>query len=91
MVVVLNQFLLISCNTSVNKECWNNVLRFVFNFETKKRQINVYNDHSRNTYQLVGDISVVIASHAFSDGRFHQSRQGRQNVDWWVNLQHRDK
>mmetsp|Transcript_7875 Transcript_7875/g.13507 ORF Transcript_7875/g.13507 Transcript_7875/m.13507 type:complete len:340 (-) Transcript_7875:546-1565(-) len=35
---------------------------------------------------LVGDIAVVFSSHAFTDGRLHQPRQGRQHVDRRVDL-----
>lgn len=38
------------------------------------------------SYQLVRDISVIFSCHAFTNSRLHQSRQGRQHVDWWIHL-----
>ena len=38
------------------------------------------------SYQLVRDISVIFSCHAFTNGGLHQSRQGRQHVDWWIHL-----
>ena len=40
-----------------------------------------------NTHQLVGNVSMVLTCHTLSNGRLHQSGQGRQHIDWWVNLQ----
>ena len=37
-------------------------------------------------YQLVGDVSMVSASHALTNGRFHQSRQRRQYIDGRIDL-----
>lgn len=38
------------------------------------------------SYQLVGDISVVLSGHALPNGRLHQPRQGREHVDGGVDL-----
>ena len=38
------------------------------------------------TYQLVGHVSMVPSCHAFSDGRFHQTRERWENIDWRVHL-----
>jgi len=36
--------------------------------------------------QLVGDIRVILASHALANGGLHQTRQGGQHVDWREDL-----
>ena len=35
---------------------------------------------------LIWNIGMVFSGHAFTDGRFHQSWERWQHIDWWINL-----
>ena len=47
------------------------------------RQSGTIQDH---TNQLIGDIWMILAGHSVTDGRFHQTRQRGQHVDWRIDL-----
>ena len=51
------------------------------------KRTGTYSKHNLTTsYQLIRDVSMVIASHVFTDGRLHQSRERGKDVDWRVDL-----
>lgn len=46
----------------------------------------VFPNPNPNPYQLVGHVSVVLPGHSLPDGRLHQTGQGWQHIDGWVDL-----
>ena len=58
---------------------------FVFVF-VNENHTAVASGNKSVVYQLVRDVSMIITCHAITDGRLHQPRQRRQNIDWRINL-----